>query len=134
MTPTYAALELELNQTKAELNQARELLRKTLEEISKLSDEITKLKEQIARNSKNSSKPPSSDQKGNSTDPKQPKKEQKKRKGKARTSFPLTLIQFFKFHIIDLFYRIFFVVDQFFSEKSEFLFGIFELRIIFHSQ
>lgn len=97
----YTALELELHQTKAELDQTkaelghtkaeldqtRELLKKALEEISKLSDEVTKLKEQITRNSKNSSKPPSSDQKGN-TNLNQPKKERKKRKGKARIPFP----------------------------------------------
>lgn len=91
MKPTYNQIKLKLDQTKAELDQTRKLLKKALEEISKLSDEVTKLREQISRNSKNSSKPPSSDQKGN-TDPDQPKKERKKRKGKARAPFPLERI------------------------------------------
>jgi transposase len=81
MKPTYAELELELHQTK-------ELLKKAFEEINKLCGEVAKLKEQIKRNSKNSSKPPSSDQKKNTDGPNQPKKERKKRKGKARTPFP----------------------------------------------
>jgi len=94
MKPTYDEIELELHQAKAELNQTKaalgqttELLKKALEEIGRLCEEVAKFKEQIARNSKNSSKPPSSDQKGN-TEPNPPKKERKKRKGKARTPFP----------------------------------------------
>lgn len=94
MKPTYTELELELShtkaelaQTKSELGQTKDLLKKAFEEISKLLDEVTKLKEQISKNSKNSSKPPSSDQKGNS-DTGEPKKDRKKRKGKARTPFP----------------------------------------------
>lgn len=93
MKLTYDELELDLHQTKAELERTRELLKKALEAISQLSDEVTKLKEQIAKNSKNSSKPPSSDQKGN-TDPDQPKKERKKRKGRARTPFPTERIDY----------------------------------------
>jgi len=80
MMRTYEDLESELVQTK-------DLLTKALNEIVRLGEEVTKLKEQINRNSKNSSKPPSSDQKGNS-DPDKPKRERRKRRGKARAPFP----------------------------------------------
>jgi transposase len=80
-------LRAENKELRAELGKTQDLLKKALEEISKLCVEVAKLKEQASRNSKNSSKPPSTDQKGN-TDPNQPKRERKKRKGKARPPYP----------------------------------------------